>query len=168
MTSAIAAEENLHCVLFTNAAHLWLAKQKYKKEQTSAKCRRPFLIWSTHISFWTWEKDGNTTNMPCMHFKNKIKTVREVKDRQKISSMKYRFSFKIHASLCSRMLNYPPPRRHQVLTPQRRSSTPPSPSLSNGLNTTKPRVSFESRGLSCKMAATYSPAGVQYHRRGRA
>ena len=33
---------------------------------------------------------------------------------------------------------------------------------------TKPRVSFESRGLSCKMAATYSPAGVQYHRRGRA
>ena len=40
--------------------------------------------------------------------------------------------------------------------------------LPNRVNTTKPRVSFESRGLSCKMAATYSPAGVQYHRRGRA
>ena len=46
--------------------------------------------------------------MPCLHFKNKTKTVREVKDQQKISSMKCRFSLKIHASLCSRMLKHPP------------------------------------------------------------
>ena len=50
--------------------------------------------------------------------------------------------------------------KHAPLLPH---SLPP-----DRLNTTKPRVSFESRGLSCKMAATYSPAGVQYHRRGRA
>ena len=56
----------------------------------------------------------------------------------------------------------------RILPPQRRSSTPPSHFIPNRVNTTKPRVSFESRGLSCKMAATYSPAGVQYHRRGRA
>ena len=71
--------------------------------------------------------------------------------------------------------------RFSLLTHAETSSSPPAESLlpkgapllphrtcPNRLNTTKPRVSFESRGLSCKMAATYSPAGVQYHRRGRA
>ena len=60
-------------------------------------------------------------------------------------------------------------------TPRLQSPFSPNPLLyspkalaPDRLNTTKPRVSFESRGLSCKMAATYSPAGVQYHRRGRA
>ena len=62
--------------------------------------------------------------MSCMHFKNKTKTVREVKDQQKISSMKYRFSLKIHASLCSRMLKHPPLGRQNPYSPKALLSSP--------------------------------------------
>ena len=56
--------------------------------------------------------------MPCMLFKNKTKTVREVKDQQKNSSVKCRFSLKIHASLCSRMLKHPPLGRQNPYSPK--------------------------------------------------
>gem|GEM_PF-2436640 len=51
-------------------------------------------------------------------FQKQDKIVREVKDQQKISSLKCRFSLKIHASLYSRMLKPPLPRRQNPSSPK--------------------------------------------------
>ena len=57
-------------------------------------------------------------------FQKQDKIVREVKDQQKISSMKCRFSLKNHASHRTCMPKRPPPRRKNPFSPNPHLYTP--------------------------------------------